>query len=405
MPKIVSTPHGDITLLEPSIELLQAVRRFMPFGAARYAPPREGADFGIVMQCGECEMMALNQLAPPLDEREGVLAYQANSLLIAHALAGYVKRGCAGLLMPCAYMRKTDNGKLEAGIAYFGTPDPEGTECLDQRFDPSFDNEFGHGFTYMVGSLIGCLQDSAAAIDIPLFPIRGFESCPRLQLEVLGFGFMVIGQSILCLKTKISSDDPVWMALLAGGATQVYHLPSIPAGISNADLAITKHAPDQPAETHQASVGRIWPESSFPTNGCRILFHEDTEKPYSMPIRPLSASIEEEVKDHNNPQAWYDFAYNNEALSYSDKIACLQRAVILHPLNSGWWYTLGCHYELEGKDWYGATNAFNHVIYLNPASGVAWFSLSQLWAARGFMSKAQECRARFDSLTSEDRRQ
>jgi hypothetical protein len=401
MPEIVSTPHGDIALVQPPIELLQAVRRFMPFGAARYVPAREGADYGIVMQCGDREVMALTQQSPELEDRYGVVAYQTNSILIAHALAGYVKRGLSGLLMPSAYMRKLENCKIESGIGYFGAPSPDGSECLDRPYDPAFDNEFGHGFTFMVGSFIGCLQESSAALNIPLFPCQGIKSYPRLELGVLGFGFMVVGQSILCLKTKIAPDDPVWVALIASGIHEIYHLPSIPAGISDSDLAITKNAPDQPTVASHPSVGRVWPELLEPLSGCRILFHEDTDKPYSMPIRPLPAISEEGVKDRANAQAWYEFAYNNALLSKGEKVACLQRAVLLDQRNPGLWYTLGCHYELEGEDWYGATNAFNHVIYLHPKSGTAWFSLSQLWAARGFMSKAQECRARFDALTGE----
>jgi hypothetical protein len=397
MPEIVSTPHGDIALVQPPIELLQAVRRFMPFGAARYVPSREGADYGIVMQCGDREVMALTQQSPQLEERYGVLAYQANSLLIAHALAGYVKRGFSGLLMPSAYMRKLQNGKIESGIGYFGAPSPDGSECLDRPFDPAFDNEFGHGFTLMVGSFIGCLQKSSAALDIALFPCKGFNSYPRLELGVLGFGFMVIGQSILCLKTKISSDDPVWMALLASGIREVYHLPSIPAGVSESDLAVTKDALNQPTAAAPAATGPVWPDKLFPLSGCRLLQHHVTDTVYEMEILPLAKSISDQVPDQNSAKSWYDFLDKNN-LSPSDRIACLQRAVLLEPRYPGWWYSLGCAYELEGKDWYGATNAFNHVIFLHPKSGNAWFSLSQLWASRGVMSKAQECRARFDEL-------
>jgi hypothetical protein len=427
MTERISTAQGDIAFVRPPIELLQAIRRFMPFGATRYVPSREGADYGIVMQCGDRELMALTQQSPELEERDGVLAYQANSLLIAHALAAYGETGYSGLLMPCPYMRKLQNGKTEAGIGYFGVPSSNGGEwlsrlscrsvssfsaentheskCLEPSLDQTFDNEFGPGFSSMVSSFMACLQKSSAALGNPLFPCKGFTSYPRLELAMLGFGFMVIGQSIICLKTKISSDDPVWVALLAGGISEVYHLASIPAGINETDLAITKNAPDQAAAPNQPSVGRIWGESLSPLDGCRILFHEGTEKPYSMTIRPLPAICKEGVKDRADAQSWYEFAYKNKVLSYSEKIACLQRAVLLNPRDPRLWYGLGCHYELEGRDWYGAANAFNHVIFLYPKSGTAWFSLSQLWAARGFMSKAQECRARFDSLTSEDRRQ
>ena len=423
MAQVVSTEFGDIALVQPPIEVLQAVRRFMPFGATRYVPPKNGADFGLVMQCGEREVMALTQRSQELEERYAVLAYQANSILIAHALGSFVKRGISGLLMPSAYMRKLQNGNIESGIGYIGAPKrgdewlsklssrsvsdfipsrPNGSESLDRHFiDPTFDKEFGHGFISMVGAFIECLQRSAAATDIALFPCQGFTARPRLEVGVLGFGFMVIDQSILCLKTKMSTDDPIWVALLAGGIREVYHLPSIPIGISEAQLAVTKNAPDLPDKAPQESVGRVWPELLEPLSGCRILFHEDTDKPYAMPIRPLPAISEEGVKDRANAQAWYEFAYNNALLSKGEKIACLQRAVLLDQRNPGLWYTLGCHYELEGEDWYGATNAFNHVIYLHPKSGTAWFSLSQLWAARGFMSKAQECRARFDALSGE----
>jgi hypothetical protein len=400
MMKCVSTPHGDIALVQPPIDLLQAVRRFMPFGAARYIPSREGADFGIVMQCGDREVMALTQQSPELEDRYGVVAYQANSILIAHALTGYVKRGFSGLLMPSSYMRKLQNGKTESGIGYFGAPSPDGSECLDRPFDPAFDNEFGHGFTLMVGSFIGCLQESSKALDIALFPCKGFNSFPRLELGVLGFGFMVVGRSILCLKTKIIADDPVWMAFLASGVSEVYHLPSIPAGISESDLAITKDALNQPSALTSMSADRVWPDKLFPLSGCRLLQHDVTDIVYEMEIRALAKSISDQVPDPNSAKSWYDFLDKNN-LSPSDRIACLQRAVLLEPRYPGWWYSLGCSYELEGKDWYGATNAFNHVIFLHPKSGNAWFSLSQLWASRGVMSKAQECRAQFDKLSGE----
>jgi tetratricopeptide (TPR) repeat protein len=140
------------------------------------------------------------------------------------------------------------------------------------------------------------------------------------------------------------------------------------------------------------------PEVLWPIQGCRILVNPDTNEPYAMPIRALDPAIEQAVTDRNNPQAWYNYAVNNKSLSYEQKIACIQRAVILQPNYPGWWYALGCHYELEGKDWYGAANAFNHVIFLYPDSANAWFSLSQLWARRGIMSKAREAYARFEAL-------
>jgi tetratricopeptide (TPR) repeat protein len=140
------------------------------------------------------------------------------------------------------------------------------------------------------------------------------------------------------------------------------------------------------------------PGALVPLSGCHILFHEKTHRPFVMRVRPLTPTILEQIPNQEAPNAWYEFIRSNNRLSAGEKIACLQRAVILDQQDPGWWYTLGCHYELEGKDWYGAANAFNHVVFLNPKSGVAWFSLSQLWAGRGFMAKARECNARFEAL-------
>jgi tetratricopeptide (TPR) repeat protein len=147
------------------------------------------------------------------------------------------------------------------------------------------------------------------------------------------------------------------------------------------------------------------PDVLWPIRGCRILVNPDTNQAYAMPIRALAPAIEQAVAGRSDAQTWYKYAIHNESLSHEQKIACIQRAVILEPNNPGWWYTLGCHYELEGKDWYGAANAFNHVIFLYPNSAPAWFSLGRLWAARGIMTKAQEAYARFQKLQNGEQKE
>ena len=236
----VSTPQGEVALIEPPVELLRAVRQYMPFGAVRYLPPQQGADFGLVMQCGEREAYAVKQQPVDCDEQQGYVTFQANSILIAHSLLNYLSNGFSGLLMPCAYIRQKEAGMVESGIAYFAAPSPQGIECLDRPFEPSFDGQFGHGFTTMMISFIKCLQESSKETNISLCTCIGLDVRPRSHLNTLGFGFMVIGNNIICLKTKVSEKDPVWTILRATGVTEVYHVPSIPAGISEADLAVAK---------------------------------------------------------------------------------------------------------------------------------------------------------------------
>ena len=240
MIKNVSTPQGEVALIESPVELLRAIRQYMPFGAVRYLPPQQGADFGLVMQCGEREAYAVKQQPVDCDEQQGYDTFQANSILIAHSLLNYLSNGFSGLLMPCAYIRQKEAGMVESGIAHFAAPSPQGIECLDRPFEPSFDGQFGHGFTTMMISFIKCLQESSKETNISLCTCIGLDVRPRSHLNTLGFGFMVIGNNIICLKTKVSERDPVWTILRATGVTEVYHVPSVPAGISEADWAVAK---------------------------------------------------------------------------------------------------------------------------------------------------------------------
>jgi hypothetical protein len=240
MIKSVSTPQGEVALIPPPIELLRSVRHYLPFGAARYLQPKHGADFGLVMQCGEREAFAVKQQPVDCDEQNGYLTYQVNSILIAHTLLDYLANGFSGMLMPCAYIRKKEAGMVESGIAYFGAPCSEGIECQDRPYDPTFDGQFGHGFTTMVISFIKSLQHISRETGFDLFDCIGLDVRPRSHLNTLGFGFMTIGRNILCLKTNISENDPVWTILRATGVTEVYHLPSIPVGISESNLPVTK---------------------------------------------------------------------------------------------------------------------------------------------------------------------
>jgi tetratricopeptide (TPR) repeat protein len=127
-----------------------------------------------------------------------------------------------------------------------------------------------------------------------------------------------------------------------------------------------------------------------PLDGCRILWLEDEEIPYEMPLRPLSRKAQKIMDNIDSAEELYQFwSAHTESLSIRDQIALLQQALLIDQTNAEIWYSLACTYELEGKDWYAATNAYTHVIFLEPRSGVAWFSLYQLWAVRGHWKERQ----------------
>ena len=237
----IKTPQGDVQLLAPQVELLRAIRSFLPYGFVGYGGERpKGAHFGIVLQCDGQEVSFVKQQPVPCGEEQGFLRFQANSILIALSLAEYLRHRFDGLFMPCTYIRKKDGGKVESGIAYFGSPASNSREVQETSFGSGYDDSFGPGFTTMMVSFIHTLKRSSEASGILLDQFIGLDIRPRTHLEALGFGFMVVGPHVVCLKTKVVEQDPVWATLRSTGISEVYHLPSVPAEIAEPDLAIAK---------------------------------------------------------------------------------------------------------------------------------------------------------------------
>lgn len=237
----IKTPQGDVQLLTPPVELLRAIRSFLPYGFVGYGGERpKGAHFGIVMQCDDQEVSFVKQQPVPCDEEQGFRRFQANSILIALSLAEYLRSGFEGMFMPCTYIRKKDGGKVESGIAYFGSPSSDGREVQETSFGSGFDDSFGPGFTAMMITFINSLKQSSEASGISLDPVIGLDVRLRTHLEALGFGFMVVGPHVICLKTRLVEQDPIWTALRSTGISEVYHLPSVPAEIAEADLSVAK---------------------------------------------------------------------------------------------------------------------------------------------------------------------
>lgn len=192
------------------------------------------------MQCGERELYGVKRQPVDCDEQQSKVSYQANAILIAHSLASYLTHGFSGLFMPCAYIRIKDTGRFESGIAYFGYPSQHGRECQEYPYEESYDGEFGHGFTTMMTIFIRALQQSSRDTGITLSTVIGLEVRYRHQLGSLGFGFMLVGPHVICLKTVVSEQDPTWTTLRATGISEVFHIPSTQAAIKKDELNTAK---------------------------------------------------------------------------------------------------------------------------------------------------------------------
>lgn len=237
---VVNTPQGTVTLLPPTRDLLQFIHELLPMGLIGVQPPDDGARFGVVMQCGRHELFAVKQQPVECSPEQSRTSYLANSLLIAGSLKRYLARGFGGVFIPCPYLRDKGAKGVEAGIAHFGFPSPKGREVLE--YDPSgaFDGNFGHGFTAMLTGFIEDLQATSLETGITLFTTLGLDARPRLELGTIGFSFMVAGPEVVCLKTRITEEDPAWTVLRSTGIDSVYHVPSLPYDVEEKDLRITK---------------------------------------------------------------------------------------------------------------------------------------------------------------------
>jgi hypothetical protein len=236
----VSTPQGEVNLYPPPVQLLNAIRSFLPFGAVQFHEQQKGADFGLVVKCGDRELYCVKQQPVDCDERQSMVSYQANTILIAQSLAGYLTHDFSGLFMPCAYIRTKDAGHFESGIAFFGYPSPQGSECQVYPYSAAYDSQFGRGFTTMMIRFIQKLQQSSRETGITLYTSIGLEVRSCLRLGSFAFGFMVVGPHVICLKTVVSEKDPAWTTLRATGISEVFHMPSIATAITEDKLRIAK---------------------------------------------------------------------------------------------------------------------------------------------------------------------
>jgi len=228
--KTVATPQGEVKLLPPPVELLDTINAFFPLGIVRYIPAQQGADHGVVIKRIESELFAVKRQLVDYDEKQSKITSEANRILIADSLSKYLISGFSGLFLPFVYVRSKGAGRFEPGIAFFGRPSPQGKECqVKEPHAEAYDHQFGNGFTTMFGSFIRALQQSSHDTGISLDQAIGYDVRSWSQLGSFALSFMIVGPAVICLKTDISEQDPVWTVLRSTGITTVFHMPSTAA--------------------------------------------------------------------------------------------------------------------------------------------------------------------------------
>jgi hypothetical protein len=236
----IDTQKGSVKILEPKVEMLRQIRDLMPFGALQFGEPKNGAKYGLVMQCGEKEMYCLKQQPIELERKNAERMFQIQHLMIVEAYCQFIQHGFSGMYMACPYLRQRDNELWEAGIANFIFPSNNGKETEKVRITPAFDNPFGNGATTMLTNFVSDLRISFQKENLTMPSYFGLDVRTRSHLQAVAMNFMVWGSDIFCVRANLREEEPAWSILASNGIKSVYHLPSVPLTIDEKDICFSK---------------------------------------------------------------------------------------------------------------------------------------------------------------------
>ena len=225
-PSQIVTPQGVLHFEPPTRSTLSRLHNLLPFGLRKINEAETGARFGIVVQWGEDRLQFVKQQPPEVSIEDALTVYLANSLLIASTIPAFLVRGHEGCFWPLNYVRRKAAG-VESGIAYTGM---ERVGYGDEAHTASraYDDDIGTGFTDMMVAFIEELKLQSKKTGITLQDCIGLDVRDRNHLENISFNFLVLDQEVICLKTSIREDDPVWTVLRANGIDSVIHMPAVP---------------------------------------------------------------------------------------------------------------------------------------------------------------------------------
>ena len=227
-PSQVVTPQGVLHFEPWTRSIISRLHNLLPFGLRKINADQIGADFGIVMKWGEDRLQFVKQQPPEVSIDDARTVYLGNSLLIASTIPAFLVRGHEGCFWPFNYIRQKAE-RIETGIAYAGMERVGyGDDYTRTR---AFDAAIGDGFTDMMETFIEELKLQSRQMGITLQQCIGLDVRDQQHLESIAFDFMILDRGVICLKTCIREDDPVWTVLRANGIDSVIHLPAVPIEI------------------------------------------------------------------------------------------------------------------------------------------------------------------------------
>lgn len=232
----IQTTKGSIDILKPDTKTLKRLQELLTFGVLPFKQTFNGADFGIVMQCGDQEVYCLKLQPLEIEEKQAHQIFQLQHFMIMDAYCRYIKLGFSGAYLASPYLRQRDNGLWEAGVSHFIFPS-DNESISEKSFGKAYDGRFGSGATNMFMAFVDCFKQAFAEARLTMPQYLGTDIRPRSHLKSLAMYFMVSGSDVFCLRTNLrEQEDAAWAILASGGIDKVYHFPAFPMTINEKDL-------------------------------------------------------------------------------------------------------------------------------------------------------------------------
>ncbi len=173
--------------------------------------------YGVLFGTRDFELTAFKFQLPDMNYDEACDSGTALAGLVAAGAARLAKAGCAGTIVPAAYLREKGEYTFETGVAVF---------C----------NELTDQATWeLCSAFIEAMPTDIAGVSLPELPqfVGAFE---RRQYSQLGQVFLetaiLSGELVLVSPEMPDADDLVWAALTEPGTeTRVPHVPCTPVAV------------------------------------------------------------------------------------------------------------------------------------------------------------------------------
>ena len=221
--RTIETRFGTLELHPTSRFGLRAVANYWPLEIIDL--PGERDVLGLVFQRGGAEMRGAKLQAMDLPTDRANVVHHRNRLLIAAALAAYVERGHAGLMVPCAYYRRRSADLAETGLAFFVGPDSRSQGREAGNAGPVFDEALGAGATAMILDLIHAVDEAGDRFRIPTMDSIGLDLHPHPAIGGLALQFAVHGDRIYVAAEELDEGAPQWGMLVQQGLTSLPYAP------------------------------------------------------------------------------------------------------------------------------------------------------------------------------------